>query len=205
MKFVLERIDEATGCLDTGTAFEVENIERLCFVLGESAENIQPGWSALLDSEQLKNLRANFDMGSLFDADQANLRTWMRIDELPYKVHTNRELILMLSGKKPLAVFSEVVPDDIEFELIPEKYFAKYVECGRFVKREAFWPLEEKTVRTVFYAVPEQSWRIDAYLLMKKVADKAGWSEGFERMEGTLLGYEDWQNDIYIEKFFKKK
>lgn len=96
---MLERIDEATGCLDTETAFEVENIERLRSVLGELAENIQPGWNAFLDSVQLKNLRANFDMGSPFDADQANLRTWMRIDELPYKVHTNRELLLMLSGK----------------------------------------------------------------------------------------------------------
>jgi hypothetical protein len=39
--------------------------------------------------------------------------------------------------------------------------------------------------------------------LLKRTAEKAGWSEGFERMEGALLGYAEWQNDIYIEKFFK--
>ena len=26
-----------------------------------------------------------------------------------------------------------------------------------------------------------------------------------ERTEGSLLGYEDWQNDAYIEKVYKRK
>jgi hypothetical protein len=205
MKLVLETIDDLTGCVGREIAFDVEDLGQLSSIILEDAKSIRPGWNLQLDLEQLKSLKTSFGINSLPDADRANLRTWMKIDELPYKVHANRELILMLMGKKPLAVFSEVVPEDIGLDLIPERYFAKYVDCGRFIKREAFLCLEERTIRTVFYAFPEESWRIDAYLLMKKLVGKVGWSEGFERMEGSLLGYDDWQNDAYIENFFKRK
>jgi hypothetical protein len=30
---------------------------------------------------------------------------------------------------------------------------------------------------------------------------KAGWSEGLERLEGSLLGYEEWQTDLHLERF----
>jgi hypothetical protein len=33
---------------------------------------------------------------------------------------------------------------------------------------------------------------------------KSGWNEGFERLEGALLGYENWENDYHIEHFFRK-
>jgi hypothetical protein len=39
--------------------------------------------------------------------------------------------------------------------------------------------------------------------LLKKTAQMCGWNEGFERMEGTLLGYTDEQNDIYIEMIYR--
>lgn len=35
-------------------------------------------------------------------------------------------------------------------------------------------------------------------------ASKSGWSEGFERMHGSLLGYEDWQNDAHIALMYSK-
>ena len=53
--------------------------------------------------------------------------------------------------------------------------------------------------RRVLYALPGEQWRIDAFLLLWKTAEKAGWGEGFERLEGSLLGYEDWQNDAFID------
>jgi hypothetical protein len=34
-------------------------------------------------------------------------------------------------------------------------------------------------------------------------AAKCGWSEGSEREQGSLLGYVDWQNDIFIEKIYR--
>ena len=51
--------------------------------------------------------------------------------------HTNRELEFMLTGRKPLAVFSEelaFLPDE---EFIPEKKFPQYVASGKFVRGEA--------------------------------------------------------------------
>jgi hypothetical protein len=59
-------------------------------------------------------------------------------------------------------------------------------------------------IRRVLYALPGEEWRIDAYLLLWKTAEKSGWNERFARLEGTLLGYEDWQNDYHIEHFFRK-
>jgi hypothetical protein len=59
-------------------------------------------------------------------------------------------------------------------------------------------------IRRVLYALSDEQWRIDAYLLLWKTADKSGWNEGFERLEGSLLGYEDWENDYHIEHFFRK-
>ena len=53
------------------------------------------------------------------------------------------------------------------------------------------------------YALPDQEWRINAMLLLLDTADKSGWSEGFERMQGSLLGYEEWQNDIFIETIYR--
>jgi hypothetical protein len=32
----------------------------------------------------------------------------------------------------------------------------------------------------------------------RRTAEKAGWNEGLERTEGSLLGYADWQNDVHI-------
>jgi hypothetical protein len=205
MKLVLETVDELTGCVDKEIVLDVVSVDQLSSIILDDAQFVRPGWKYSLSMEQLDRLKADFSIDDLPDVNVAYLRAWMKIDELPYKVHTNRELILMLAGKKPLAVFSEVVPEDIGLDLIPEHYFAKYVDCGRFIKREVFLSFEERTIRSVFYALPEESWRIDAYLLLKKVVRRVGLSEGFERMEGTLLGYDDQQNDAYIENFFKRK
>jgi hypothetical protein len=64
--------------------------------------------------------------------------------------------------------------------------------------------VESLSANTSILALPGEQWRIDAYLLLWKAAEKSGWNEGFERLEGTLLGYEDWQNDYHIEHFFRK-
>ena len=118
----------------------------------------------------------------------------------------------MLEGKKPLASFSGQYPPSPHVEEIPERLFDPYVEEGRFVKREYVMfadncgPLLRSKglcMRIVMYALADQEWRIDAMLLLLNTAVKSGWSEGFERMQGSLLGYEDWQNDIFIERIFR--
>ena len=111
----------------------------------------------------------------------------------------------MLSGKKPLAAFSEPYPSDPDLELIPEAAFEPHTLAGSLVKREYILSESDGQTRMVLYATPSEVWRIEAYILLKKTALKTGWSEGFEYLEGALLGYEDWQNDIYIETVFGGK
>jgi hypothetical protein len=50
----------------------------------------------------------------------------------------------------------------------------------------------------VRYALPNEGWRIDAYLKLWETAKKTRWTGELECEEGTLLGHEDWQNDIYV-------
>jgi hypothetical protein len=40
--------------------------------------------------------------------------------------------------------------------------------------------------------------------LIWRAAEAAGWNEHFERLEGMLFGYEDWQNDWWIEEGLKR-
>ena len=131
------------------------------------------------------------------------------VDPLPYEIHTNRELEFMLSRGKPLAHFSDAYPAEPDEEIIPELAFAPHVAEGKFVMREFVLPLQEpaptghpdvRGIRHVFYARSAEAWRIDAYIMMLAAAAKAGWSEGFERLEGSLLGYEEWQTDLHLER-----
>ena len=111
---------------------------------------------------------------------------------------------MMLEGKKPLAAFCDVYPRNHNVEVIPEKDFAPYIEKGTFIKREHITTGLPCGMRRVLYALPDEEWRINAYLLLWETAEKAGWSEGFERIEGRLLGYEEWQIDFHIENRFRK-
>ena len=128
---------------------------------------------------------------------------------LPYALHTNRELEFMLERGKPLAHFSDAYPSEPDEAIVPEQAFAPYVANGTFEKRvfvellngppPATAPRIRGTLH-VLYARPRHAWRIDAFIMMQAAAAKAGWSEGFERLEGALLGYEEWQTDAHLER-----
>jgi hypothetical protein len=120
--------------------------------------------------------------------------------------HEHRELELMLAGLKPLAMFVEIVP--IESGIVPEAEFAPHVAAGRIVMREVFeenprLPVSAKDarVRRVLYALPDETWRIDAFLLMSSVYDQqGGWDAGLERLTGKLLGYDDREIEAWLRK-----
>jgi len=133
---------------------------------------------------------------------------WSPFD-VPYELHTNRELEFMLSRAKPLAHFSGGHPYEPDDELIPRADFAPYVADGTFEHREFVLlesgppPPRAPQIRGgihVFYARPSEAWRIDAFIAMITIAQTTGWSEGFERLEGLLLGYSESQCDAHIEK-----
>lgn len=204
-RFVLEAIDPATGCVAYDT--EVQDLSKVCNVLDLDPADMEPGAYYEFDAAEMALMMGALGIEYAAIGLPGALRPWSTIDQLPYKVHTNRELVMMLAGTKPLAVFDDAHPSRLPpFEIIPENFYAPYVESGRFVMREVITPSTNPRrypgVRTVLYALSKEQWRIDAYLLLRQSL-KYGWSETCERMEGTLLGYTDEQNDIFIEMMYR--
>ena len=123
---------------------------------------------------------------------------------LPYTLHTNRELGLMLARSKPLAVFAD---GEGQFPEVVRRYlrlFDRHVAVGRFVQRDHFSPPQDGRnyiLHRVLFALPEEAWRIDAMIDLKS---EPNWSREHERREGELLGYEDWMNDHFLELFYPK-
>jgi hypothetical protein len=207
--FVLEATDPATASVALDAIFEVVDVPELAAALDlEPAELEALGKGAYFELGPADVVRIRRHYGMRFDPGElaVSIRAWHPTDALPYKVHTNRELLLMLAGTKPMAAFVDDRPGEPQYEVVPERQFDPYVRSGRFVKREqidASGRGEGRPCRHVLYATPQEAWRMEAYLLMWRTFEKSGWSEGFERMQGSLLGYEDWQNDVYIEMIYR--
>lgn len=125
---------------------------------------------------------------------------WMK--RLPYVVHTNLELGLMLRGTKPLAMLVE------EYERTPDclrrylRMFDRHAESGRFVKGEHPVAASGNRFRYIFYALPKEAWRIERMIRLKELP--GAWSAEREREEGHLLGYESWMSDIWIDRHAMK-
>lgn len=119
--------------------------------------------------------------------------------------HEGRELELMLSGQKPLSMFLERVPP--EFESFPEEKFDRHVAEGRLIKHVSFeqMPLapsgEMGEVRRIFYALPDETWRIKAFLLVDEIYRPLmpGWRADLERVIGRLLGYDGADIEKFVE------
>jgi hypothetical protein len=122
---------------------------------------------------------------------------WLR--QLPYLVHTNRELGLMLRGTKPLAYFMDVVGREPDICIRYWRMFDRHVAVGRLTRREVIEPVPNLPTlesRSLFYALPGQDWRVDAMLTLLK--ETGAWSDDRERRFGELLGYEEWQIDYWL-------
>ena len=127
---------------------------------------------------------------------------------LSYELHTGRELYFMLERGKPLAHFSDAYPAEPDEDIFPEKTFAPYVADGTFESRDFVDLLNAppprshphvRGIRHLFFARPSESWRIDAFILLLRTAEVSGWSDGFERLEGRLLGYTDIECDEWLQ------
>jgi len=100
----------------------------------------------------------------------------------------------MLEGRKSLVVFHDAYPAEWLSETLER--FEPFVRSGRLVRRMIDTPftkaerarfLNFQGWRRVFFSLPAEEWRIDAFLLLSKVSAKTGWNEALERMEGSLL------------------
>jgi hypothetical protein len=127
---------------------------------------------------------------------------------LGYVIHTNRELGLMLSRTKPLAVFSEL---DGNFVAPVRRYmrmFDRHVRAGTFVKREhiemrpATAAEASRNLHLVLFALPEEAWRINAMIDLRR--NLSAWTAEHERKEGMLLGYTEAQNETWIATRYRQ-
>jgi hypothetical protein len=92
-------------------------------------------------------------------------------------------------------------------QLEGEDRFDHWVAAGLLHKEEVLQPFSDGQKhakgslghRTVYYTPKGEEWRIPASKLIWEAASKSGgWNEHFERLKGMLFGYEDWQNDWWI-------
>jgi hypothetical protein len=203
--FVLQETDPATGSAVAEARIRVSDLAKLRVVLGDDNATLSGSWQ--LEPGDLLRLGAICDPPGEPDPRFNCIESWHPIRETPYLVHTNFELPLMLEGRKPLAVFHDAYPVNWLSETLAR--FDPFVHSGRLVRRIIDTPFTEaertrfpdfQGWRRVFFSLPREEWRIDAFLLVSGVSAQTGWNEALERMEGSLLGYEDWQNDWWIER-----
>ena len=119
----------------------------------------------------------------------------------PYLIHTNRELGLMLAGRKPLAYFAEgegFWPDCV---LRYFRMFDRHVAAGRIIRADRFQPniwsdIKVERWHHVLFALSGEQHRIEAMWELKNSGGP--WTDEQERREGMLLGYTSEQCDWWI-------
>jgi len=157
-KFVVEFLDPATECIRSESVLEVTDVTELSAIVDPDLQDIHPSAVYELEPDKLSQLVERFGIVADDISGPARLRGWRPLDELPYEIHTNRELGLMLAGKKPLAVFSDSYPSNPDFKVIPEEQFEPFVTAGKLVKRECILPGRNgRQIRYVLYA--QGCWR----------------------------------------------
>jgi hypothetical protein len=210
--FILEAFDRDLWCAALQSRFCVGDLDCLRSALGMVADD-DPELDDCyyLGKKQLAAIRRQF--GAALDDDHLEsgdfvIRLFRQrwLSETPYLIHTGYELPLLLDGRKKLARMYHAYPPS-KFD--GEDRFDHWVTKGLLHREELLEPFDpsvrERVVkkwlgqRTVYYTPKGEEWRIRASKLIWEASAKSGgWNEHFERLEGMLYGYEDWQNDWWI-------
>jgi hypothetical protein len=119
-----------------------------------------------------------------------------------YKLHTNNEWKLMREGVKPMAYFMH---PPIEEEFFWENFGKKFLALENDGKVSRFFKElsdGDEKLHMYCYTASGEGWRANALFLLYEsffscVIDKR-WNEAMERMLGTLLGYNNAQNDEHV-------
>jgi hypothetical protein len=210
-QFLIEAFDREQWCPVLQALFAVDDLEALRAILTRTADG-DPDLEQtyLLDHEELAAIVAmfnvNFDAAQLDSKDlEISVSRTRSSDRTPYLSHTGYELPLLLDGRKKLARMSDVYPP-MTFE--GEDRFDHWVAKGILHREEIHEPFAKPVQRRgqtylghriVYYTPRGEEWRIPAMKLIWEASEKSGgWNEYFERLQGMLFGYEDWQNDWWI-------
>jgi hypothetical protein len=212
--FLIQAFDLEQRCPVLQAMFPVDDPQALRAILaGVADDDPELEKTYFLDDEELAAIVATFNVS--FDAAQLDSKDLeislfrrRSSDRTPYLTHTGYELPLLLEGRKKLARMSDVYPP-MAFE--GEDRFEHWVAKGVLHREEVNQPFDEPVQtsrgqtylghRTVYYTPKGEEWRIPAIKLISDASDRSGgWNEYFERLEGMLFGYEDWQNDWWINE-----
>ncbi|SKA13307.1 hypothetical protein SAMN02745126_03750 [Enhydrobacter aerosaccus] len=206
-RFILQAIHPDYGCPAFETLFTVDRLEELQSLLGEGAKD-DPDLRMhyRLEPEEAIAIAKRFAPGFEANGRVAYLDPWAGDRETPYLLHGGYELVLMLDGRKPFARMGTYRYPPERFP--GEELFDVHVALGRLHKEVMVEPFLQpdgadgtgagEGFRTVFYTLKGEEWRIPAWKLASKATGGEGWNDTLERLEGLLLGYEDWQNDWHI-------
>jgi hypothetical protein len=118
--------------------------------------------------------------------------------------HEGRELELMIAGTKPLSMFVEPIPSELEY--FPEANFDALVSDGRLIKSVSVEAIRAPDgnsgqVRRILYALPDEEWRIKSIILVQNLYSSLapGWRPDLDRVIGLLLGYERKDIESFLE------
>ncbi len=210
-RFILQAFDPEYGHPAFETMFIVERPEELRTLLGAAADE-DPDLEMFYTLEPADVAAINRHFGLSFDPEgrKTSLYNWTGSSEIPYLVHTGYELVLMLDGRKKFARMSTEYPARHKGEDHFDRYVAQGVLHKEVEGEKIAEPVRLKDgrllegFRTAYYTLIGEEWRIPAWKLILNASRKSSWSEDFERLEGMLFGYEDWQNDWWIEDLRKR-
>jgi hypothetical protein len=211
-RFILQAIHPEYACPAFVTMFETEQLAELQELLGPDAQD-DPDFERVywLEAGDLSAISRQFAVP--FEAGDRDvvLFKYSGPSKVPYLVHTNYELALMVDGRKKFAqMYQEYPPHRHLYEDQFDRFVAqgllhKEVDVEKFDK--PLRAINGKTyegLRTAYYTPKGEEWRIPAWRLVEHARDKGGWNETLERLEGILYGYEDWQIEWWIE-FYRKR
>lgn len=201
--YILAAFDEERWCQVLATKIEGASAESLRPILGidgkagldlDSAEyTLEPREIDAI--ERRFGARLELDALGLPAVRVILLRAPAAGFENPYLVHTGYELPLLLEGRKKLAnMYWEYPPASFP----GEESFDRWVERGALHKEIFFEPFDDgklQGVRWVYYTQKGEEWRIPAFRMLRSAGV---WNKHFERLEGMLYGYDDWQIDWWI-------
>lgn len=195
---VLEELDPITNSVINEIYFEADTASELPYV-----DELEQGIAVPLDAEECEDLKKRCRLGDGAGKVKGTLLLRRPPSNHSYKSHTNRELMMMLQGEKPFAVFTFHIDEEIRPELFADQPFDKYAAEGRLVKNQRTIAAdrngEETSSVLVMYALPGEEWRFEAYALLHEQCLRHGWCGNFERLQGRLLGYSEAQNDEHMK------
>ncbi len=119
--------------------------------------------------------------------------------------HNGRELELMLSGRKPLAIFS--AEPGMAPEHVGDSGFARHVERGEILFFS--WVEPHFGIEWRAYCLPTEEWRAKLCLLLWKMDSDGTRRDVFtpadlSRLHGTLLGYSKEDIELFIARLVER-